>query len=96
MERKRWGKKILRKKQLVLAIGLIWGITLLDSMAAEVRTEQNNPLGTTVLMALTPLQAYAIEINPAGEPPSVKMQRASSSRQSNFDLFLEGIRNVHP
>ena len=40
------GKKVLRKKQLVLAIGLIWGITPLGSMAAEVETKQDNSLAT--------------------------------------------------
>ncbi|MEQ1838531.1 MAG: hypothetical protein ABL858_09410, partial [Candidatus Nitrotoga sp.] len=45
-EKKTMGKKVLRKKQLVLAIGLIWGITPLGSMAAEVGTKQDNPLAT--------------------------------------------------
>lgn len=44
--KKTMGKKVLRKKQLVLAIGLIWGITPLGLMAAEVRAQQNNPLAT--------------------------------------------------
>jgi catecholate siderophore receptor len=39
-------KKVLRKKQLVLAISLIWGITPLGSMAEEVEMQQSNPLAT--------------------------------------------------
>lgn len=44
--KKAMGKNVLRNKQLVLAIGLIWGITPLGSMAAEVGAQQNNPLAT--------------------------------------------------
>lgn len=73
------GKKVLRKKQLVLAIGLIWGITPLGSMAAEEVIKQNNPLATK---AESSPDGQAVGSNVPGNAvtlPTVMVEAAAST-----------------
>lgn len=49
-----------------------------------------------VLVALTPLETYAAETNPARESTIGENAMSTPSMPTNFDYFIEGIRNVHP
>ena len=75
--KKMMGRKVLRKKQLVLAIGLVWGITPLGPMAAEVGTQLSNPLVTEA------------EASPDGQEGAGALHLAVVVKSS---LHLEGVQ----